>query len=238
MGVVVGFVACMGLTACAPQTAQDSPELAAMAERWQEVLNSGDHEGVVALYTADARLMPPHGPMDQGADAVRAEFGGMIDAGLTGQLATLEARVAGDLGYRVGTYRIFAPDGSELDRGKYIETWEKNAAGWQITNDIWNSDLPEGAGLTYVSVTHEVEDPERWLAAWTGPDSREKLFAAHGAGDVRVFQSPDDPARVGLLVEIQDMDALMALMNSPEGQAAKAEDGVLDSTLHFMLEVK
>lgn len=30
----------------------------------------------------------------------------------------------------------------------------------------------------------------------------------------------------------------MALMSSPEGQAAKAADGVVDATLQFMLEVK
>lgn len=235
---LVAVLAIVVLAACAPQGAQPSPELAAMSERWEEGLNGGDIEMLVSMYTADAQIMPPNSPMMQGSDAIRATFGGMIEEGLTGKLETLDAAVAGDLGYRAGTYALFTPDGSPMDSGKYIELWRKTTAGWQITHDIWNSDLAADAGKTFVSITHEVEDKDVWIAAWTGPNSRREMFAEHGAGAIKVFQSPDDPKRVGLLVEVLDMDAMVEWLNSPESAAAKAEDGVIDSSIRVMTEVK
>lgn len=235
---ILAILAIVVLAACAPQGSQSSPEIAAMSERWEEGINSGDIDLLVAMYTSDCRIMAPNTPVARGSEAVRAAFGELIAAGITAEIDTLEATVAGDIGYRVGTYSLFAPDGSPIDTGKYVEVWRKTAAGWQIADDVWNSDLAADAGKTFVSVTHEVKDKDLWLAAWTGPDSRKETFAAHGAGAIKVFQSPDDPKRVGLLVEVLDMDALMGWLNSPDSAAAKAEDGVIDSSVRFMTEVK
>jgi ketosteroid isomerase-like protein len=235
---IVGILAIVVLAACAPQGSQSSPDLAAMSNRWSQAINSGDLDALMSMYTSDCRVLPPNAPMEKGTAAARAEFGKMIDAGLTIELGTLEATVAGDIGYRVGTYSLFGPDGSPVDAGKFIDVWRKTAAGWQTSNDMWSSDLPADAGKTFVSITHEVKDKNVWLAAWTGPNSRKQIFAEHGAGEIKVFQSPDDPKRVGLLVEILDMDALMGWLNSPDSAAAKAEDGVIDSTVRFMTEVK
>ena len=80
-------------------------------------------------------------------------------------------------------------------------------------------------------------DPERWLAAWQGPESRHDLFAEHGAPNARVFQSPDNPNLTGLLVDVTDMEALHALLQSPEGQAAAAEDTVDFATLQTLSAV-
>ena len=70
------------------------------------------------------------------------------------------------------------------------------------------------------------------------PTAAARTFAEHGAGAIKVFHSPDDPKLVGLLVEITDMDAMTAWLSSPEGASAKAEDGVIDSTIRLMTEVK
>ncbi len=235
---LLAVLAMIGLAACAPQGSKASPEIAAMSEKWEEAINGGDIEALVTAYTSDCRLMPPNAPMMQGSDAVRAVFGEMIGAGITAKLDTIEAAVAADIGYRVGTYALFAPDGSPVDAGKYVELWQKTAAGWQITDDVWNSDYPADAGKTFVNFTHKVKDSDVWLAAWSGPDSRKQMFAENGAGEVKVFMSPDDPKQFGLVVEVLDMDAMMAWLNSPEGAAAKAEDGVIDSSMTFMTEVK
>ena len=122
--------------------AQASPELADNAAAWEESLNAGDIDSLVAMYAEDARLLPPNAEMAQGHDAVRDAFGGMIAAGLTGSLETTEAMVAADIGYRIGTYTLYGPDGSQADRGKYIETWREVGGEWKISADIWNSDLP------------------------------------------------------------------------------------------------
>jgi ketosteroid isomerase-like protein len=235
---IAAILAIVVLAACAPQGSQSSPELAAMSSRWSQAISSGDLDTLMAMYTSDCRILPPNAPMEQGTAAARAEFSKLTDAGLTVELNALEATVAGDIGYRVGTYSLFGPDGSPVDSGKFIDVWRKTAAGWQTSNDMWSSDLPADAGKTFVNITHEVKDRDVWLAAWTGPNSRKRMFAEHGAGEIKVFASPDDPNRVGLLVEVLDMDALTSWLASPEAAAPKAEDGVIDSTISFMTEVK
>jgi len=226
------------VAACAPQGAQPNPEIAASSAQWDEALNTGDIEKLVSYYTDDCQLLPPNGAMGQGKDAVRAAFGAMISAGLSGETVVVEATSAGDLGHKIGTFSILAPNGTVIDRGKFIETWRKTADGWKISNDIWNSDNPAPFSGTVVSIAHEVKDAEVWLAAWTGPDGRKKDFAENGCGGVRVFQNPEKPKQMSLLVEVHDMEEFVGWVTSEASQAAKAEDGVIDSTLKFHTEVK
>jgi len=201
---------------------------------WTAALNAGDVEAVAAHYAEDARLLPPNGAMTQGREAVRQEFGAMVAAGLKGELSTLEAVVAGDIGYKVGTFKVMGPDGSVVDRGKFIEVWQQVGSDWMIINDIWNSDMP----VPNLMVTHNVVDAERWLAAWRGPDSRHGLFAENGAPSVRVFQSAQDPNLTALLIGVTDMDAFRAMLESPEGAAAKGADGVVDASMRVFTEVQ
>jgi len=207
---------------------------------WEAALNAGDIEAVAALYESDARLLPPNAEIQTGPDAVRAIFGGMIDAGLTGKLDSLETQVAGDYAYNVGAYTLTAGD-TVVDTGKYMETWHRGEDGqWRYSNDIWNSDMPVAspADNAHLVILHEVDDPEKWLAAWRGDDSRHKLFEANGAAHVHVFQNADNPHLTGLLISVSDMDALNAMLASEDGQAAAAADGVRADTMKMLTEAE
>jgi ketosteroid isomerase-like protein len=228
------FTLVVALGACAPAGSQESPELAQVGEGWIEAFNAGDLDALAAMYTEDTRLLPPNGEMAQGRDVVRAAFGEMIDAGLKAELETIEAIAAADIGYKLGTFKVLGPDGSVMDRGKFIEVWKQVGGEWKIARDIWNSDVPTPS----LMITHNVADADHWLAAWQGPDSRHGMFAQHGAPSVRVFQSLQDPNRTGLLISVTDMDALQALLESPQGAAAKAEDGVIDASLQVFSEIQ
>jgi ketosteroid isomerase-like protein len=232
------LLAIVGVAACYPPSAQESPEIAALSDQWEAALNGGDIDALVAMYAEDSRLLPPNAELGEGLEAVRAAFGEMIAAGLTVELETVEAVAGGDIGYRVGTFVLQTADGMEVDHGKFIEVWRQVDGEWKIANDIWNSDMPAAGAGTVMIATHEVTDAAKWLAAWQGPGSRHELFAQHGAPNVRVFQSPDNPNLTGLLIEVADMQALEAMLNSPEGVAAATEDGVKRSTLRFFAEVK
>lgn len=211
---------------------------------WEEALNAGDIDTLTDLYTEDTRLLPPNGEIAIGHDAVRAIFGGMIEAGLTGELNSLETKVVGDMGYNVGAYKLFA--GEELvDTGKYMEIWERGDDGqWRYTNDIWNSDLPaampegDGMDLTHVMVLHEVEDGAHWLDAWRGEEGRRTLFKANGVHHAHTFQSPDNPNLTGIVMAVQDMEALKAMLSSEEGAAAAAEDGVDLDNMTMLMEAE
>jgi ketosteroid isomerase-like protein len=230
----------LAVTACsqnAPST--DTSALEARSDAWESALNSKDVDALVSLYTDDARLLPPDGAMTSGQDGVRAAFGGMIDAGIGGETTRVETTVNGNIGYIVGTFTLVAGD-ELLGTGKYIETWQRGDDGlWMISNDIYNNDpSPKPKmDMTHIMITHSVDDADRWMAAWSGPDSRKGLFKDNGAAHVHAFRSEDNPNLTGLVIAVKDMDALNAMLMSDEGMAAAAEDGVRADTMVVMTEV-
>lgn len=230
------------LAACSQSAPSADPSvIESRSDAWEAALNTRDIDALVALYTNDARLLPPNGELSRGSDAVRAQFGTMIDAGLGGELTSIEVRVSGDIAHNVGTYTLRA--GDELaDVGKFIETWQRGDDGqWRIANDIWNSDGKMQAGdmpKTHIMISHEVDDAEHWLAAWRGENSRHKLFKDNGAAHVHTFRSAADPNLTGLVVAVKDMGMLQAMLESEEGMAAAAEDGVRRDTIKVLTEAE
>ena len=223
--------------------ATDPSVITSRSDIWETALNAGDIETLMTNYTSDARILPPNEKAATGAEAVRAAFGSMIDAGITGSLNSIEAAVSGDIGYNVGTYAL-STGGDVVDTGKYLETWRRGADGqWRISNDIWNSDMPAAMTMddgpkTHLMITHEVDDVEHWLAAWRGEDSRHALFKANGAAHVHTFTSADNPNLAGLVIAVKDMAALNAMLESEEGVAAAAADGVRGDTMTVLTEAK
>ena len=230
------------ISACdqAPQSA-DPSVITSRSEGWEMALNAKDIDALVELYTSDALILAPNREMSRGSDAVRAEFGAMIDAGLGGELTSVEAMVAGDIGYNVGRYTLRMGD-EVADTGKYTEIWKRGDDGqWRIASDIWNSDMsvpaPGEDHTVHLMITHEVDDAEKWKAAWRGEDSRHRLFKENGAKHVHTFQSADNANLTGLVIAVDDMEALNAMLSSDEGTAAAAEDGVKADTMTVLSEV-
>jgi len=229
------------LTACGQNSpSSDTTALEARSDAWESALNAKDVDALVNLYTDDARLLPPDGAMTSGRDGVRAAFGGMIDAGIGGETTRVETTVSGDVGYIVGTFNLTSGE-EVLGTGKYIETWRRGNDGlWLIANDIFNNDpspKPK-TPMTHIMITHSVDNADHWAAAWSGPDSRSNLFKDNGAAHVHAFRSQDSPNLTGLVIAVEDMDALNAMLMSEEGMAAAAEDGVRMDTTVMMTEVK
>ena len=87
-------------------------------------------------------------------------------------------------------------------------------------------------------IVHEVEDAERWLAAWRGEDSRHDLFRANGAARVHTFQGEENPNLTGLVIAVTDMRALEDMLSSDEGRAAAAADGVIRESMSILKETR
>jgi hypothetical protein len=79
---------------------------------------------------------------------------------------------------------------------------------------------------------HDVKDKEHWLAS----PKREEFFGPLGVTNIRTFVDPDNPSRVGLMMDIPDMDAVMGAMETEAAAAAMAYDGVLPETLVMLVE--
>ena len=79
---------------------------------------------------------------------------------------------------------------------------------------------------------HEVKDKDHWLAAST----REEFFGPLGVTNIREFVDPTNPSRVGVLMDVADMDKVIAALDTPEATEAEDRDGVVKETLVILVE--
>jgi ketosteroid isomerase-like protein len=128
-------------TRAADRDAADTKALEAGAAKWMDAFNGKDIEAMRSHYAEDAVLLPPDAPAIFGRDAVLATMQEMFASGLSIELEDLEIKVEDDLGYKAGRYRLLSEDGSLVDRGKYIEIWNKVDGAWVLHRNIWNSSV-------------------------------------------------------------------------------------------------
>ena len=83
-----------------------------------------------------------------------------------------------------------------------------------------------------VMAYHDVKDKDHWLAS----PKREEFFGPLGVTNIRTFVDPENPTRVGLLMDVSDMDAVMAAMETGDAAEAMAFDGVVPETLVILVE--
>ena len=79
---------------------------------------------------------------------------------------------------------------------------------------------------------HDVKDKDHWLAS----PKREELFGPLGVTNIRTFVDPETHTRVGVLMDVSDMDAVTAAMETEAAAEAMAYDGVLPETLVILVE--
>jgi len=79
---------------------------------------------------------------------------------------------------------------------------------------------------------HDVRDKDHWLAS----PKREEVFGPLGVTNIRTFVDPQNPTQVAVLMDVADMDAVMAAMQTKAMSEAMAYDGVLPETLVILVE--
>ena len=79
---------------------------------------------------------------------------------------------------------------------------------------------------------HDVKDKDVWLTS----NTREEFFGPLGVTNIRTFVDPTNPTRVGLLMDVPDLDAVAAALQTPEAAAAEAHDGVVAETIVILVE--
>jgi hypothetical protein len=80
-------------------------------------------------------------------------------------------------------------------------------------------------------VFHEVDDVDHWLAS----PKREEFFGPLGIS-ARTFRDPSGSNRVGLIVEVPDLETWEKALQSPEAAEAMKHDGVRPETLVGLVE--
>ena len=79
---------------------------------------------------------------------------------------------------------------------------------------------------------HDVKDTDHWLAS----PKREEVFGPLGVTNIRTFVNPQNRTQVAVLMDVADLDAVMAFMQTPAAAEAMQHDGLLPETLVLLIE--
>ena len=115
---------------------------------------AGDLDRWIGFYTPDAVQMPNYGPMWSGREAILAAARQAVQSGIKtlmvdyGSVRTWECgNLVYDLGTHTVTLQIPGHTKPVVDRGKYLNIWEKQPDGsLKIKLEIWNTDQMPGSG--------------------------------------------------------------------------------------------
>ena len=73
---------------------------------------------------------------------------------------------------------------------------------------------------------------------WLASPKREELFGPLGVTNIRTFVDPQNPTQVAVLMDVPDLAAMNAAMQSAAAAEAMAHDGVMPETLVILVEEK
>lgn len=120
--------------------------IAAGHEKFMELFNGGDADGLADLYTENGQLLPTGSDFVTGKVAIQAFWQGAMDSGIKSiRLETVEAERHGDTAINIGKYTLSGEAGDVMDRGKYVVILKQEGGQWKLHRDIWNSSLtPQG----------------------------------------------------------------------------------------------
>ena len=108
-----------------------------------EVFGKRNFDALDKIYTADARILPPGGPMISGREAIKGFWSGLIQSvnAKSAALTSVDVMPAGDGAIEIGraTLRV-GPEGqapTDLEV-KYVVYWRQEDSRWKWHIDIWN----------------------------------------------------------------------------------------------------
>jgi uncharacterized protein (TIGR02246 family) len=112
-------------------------------EAFMAAFAAHDAAAVAALYSEDAKLLPPNAPILEGRAAIQAFWQMVMNMGIaSARLEIQEVDPLGDTAVEVSLFTLYTPDGTVADHGKYIVEWKRVKGQWFLHRDIFNTSQP------------------------------------------------------------------------------------------------
>ena len=114
-------------------------EIEQRVREFEAAFNRRDAAALAAMYTEDARLLPPGSEMASGRPAIQQFWQGAFDMGVSGgELRPQQIEARDDLAYEMSTATLRMGDAG-TQAVKYVVVWKRQTGGaWQLAVDIWN----------------------------------------------------------------------------------------------------
>ncbi len=119
-------------------------EIGKVNRAFEDAVRAQDPDRLASLYTGNAMVFPPDGPLVRGQDGVRQLWTTIIkDMGLRDvALKTIDLEVDADSACEVGqaTLTLDPPGGQRATVNvKYVVVWQRSGTQWRLHRDIWNA---------------------------------------------------------------------------------------------------
>lgn len=129
--------------------AADDQLLRDLDAQWSAAAGAKDLDKVVSYYSEDATVLAPNAAAVTSKAEIRQTWKDLLalpGLAISWKTTKVEMAKSGDMAYMTGTYEMAMTDATgkpAMDRGKYLEVWEKQADGkWKCGADAFNTDLP------------------------------------------------------------------------------------------------
>ena len=108
-----------------------------------EVFGKRNFDALDDIYTTDARILPPGGPMISGREAIKSFWSSLIESmnARSAELASIDVMPAGDGVVEIGRATLkVESDGQAVTEMevKYVVYWREEDGRWKWHVDIWN----------------------------------------------------------------------------------------------------
>jgi uncharacterized protein (TIGR02246 family) len=126
----------------------ETAAVAGVTARLLSAVNASDLAGVLAVWSDEGVLMPPHHPSVHGRPEIERYFRQLFEhTQFTFSFTSTQIHISGDTAFERVAYTASARPargGSEIrDVGKGLHVFRRQPDGsWTLIMDIWNSDAP------------------------------------------------------------------------------------------------
>ena len=121
-----------------PETKGATPQSVTSAERWLKALGSHDVGAIVALYDADATLLPTFSEkLERGRSAIRRYFDEFVKKRPTGEVVQEHVQELGDgriLCTGLYNFRVGPGDLRETVTARFTFVWRRKNDDWRIVH--------------------------------------------------------------------------------------------------------
>ena len=121
-------------------------EIAALRQRFAEIIFSHNHAALPVLFTPDTILLPSGKRLVRGRDDVVAFWTAATsdpNRRLRSEFEAIDSLFEGEVVIESGRATVWVVNGEHeqlVDRGKYIVVWKREGGLWRRHRDIYNSD--------------------------------------------------------------------------------------------------
>jgi ketosteroid isomerase-like protein len=129
-----------------------------VVQSFEQAFNADDLDACLALFDADAQILPERGPIVSGREGIEQFLKDQMTPVVSFNTEAEMTMVRNDIAIEQGQFRVRdVRRGSDIEEGKYLHVWRNRGEGWKLYRIMYNTDF---APSTEVSIAQGAHDED------------------------------------------------------------------------------